>query len=172
MDPEGIVAFFPSPDLLQGHFIMWTSEHRNVIVMFMSFAFLFAPADIIQAQSQNRFGADARQIMEASIAATRRDWKARLHYTYTERDGNRHVDSAGRVTSEDVAGNPGPADRAITQAGGREHVDCAGSPEGFRFSACRGRNRQWQAVVCSSGDAAPRLSCPGKVRQYVFQSRG
>jgi len=40
--------------------------------------------------------------MEASIAATQRDWKARLHYTYIERDENRRRDLAGRVKSEDV----------------------------------------------------------------------
>ena len=40
--------------------------------------------------------------MEASIAATQRDWKARLHYTYIERDENRRRDLAGHVKSEDV----------------------------------------------------------------------
>ena len=40
--------------------------------------------------------------MEASIAATQRDWKARLQYTYIERDENRRRDLAGRVKSEDV----------------------------------------------------------------------
>ena len=40
--------------------------------------------------------------MESSIAATQRDWKARLHYTYIERDENRRRNTAGRVESEDV----------------------------------------------------------------------
>jgi hypothetical protein len=40
--------------------------------------------------------------MEASIAATQRDWKARLHYTYMERDEDRRRDLAGHVKSEDV----------------------------------------------------------------------
>ena len=40
--------------------------------------------------------------MGSSIAATQRQWQARLHYTYLERDENRRRDSAGRVKSEDV----------------------------------------------------------------------
>jgi hypothetical protein len=40
--------------------------------------------------------------MDASIAATQRDWKARLHYTYMERDEDRRRDLAGRVKSENV----------------------------------------------------------------------
>lgn len=66
-------------------------------------AILFAQGDTSPVKSQDRSSApDARQIMEASIAATQRDWKARLHYTYIERDENRRRDLAGRVKSEDV----------------------------------------------------------------------
>jgi hypothetical protein len=83
--------------------MMRTSEHRNVIVMFAASAGLFAQADTSPVKSQTRSSApDARQIMEASIAATQRDWKARLHYTYMERDEDRRRDLAGRVKSEDV----------------------------------------------------------------------
>ena len=53
-------------------------------------------------EPQNQSGVlDARQIMESSIAATQRDWKARLHYAYIERDENRRRDLAGHVKSED-----------------------------------------------------------------------
>jgi len=45
---------------------------------------------------------DARKIVGASIAATDRSWRARIHYTYMERDEDRRLDSAGRVKSEDV----------------------------------------------------------------------
>jgi hypothetical protein len=45
---------------------------------------------------------DVRQIVESSIAATQRHWKARLHYTYVERDESRRRDLAGRVNSEKV----------------------------------------------------------------------
>jgi hypothetical protein len=66
-------------------------------------AILFAQGDISPVKSQGRSSTpDARQIMEASIAATQRDWKARLHYTYMERDEDRRRDRAGRVKSEDV----------------------------------------------------------------------
>ncbi len=40
--------------------------------------------------------------MESSIEATQRQWQARLHYTYLERDENLRRDSAGRVKSEEV----------------------------------------------------------------------
>ena len=83
--------------------MMRTSEHRNVIVMFAASAGLFAQTDTSPVKSQDRSSApDARQIMEASIVATQRDWKARLHYTYMERDEDRRRDLAGRVKSEDV----------------------------------------------------------------------
>jgi hypothetical protein len=66
-------------------------------------AILFAQGDASRVKSQNRSSPpDARQIMEASIAATQRDWKARLHYTYMERDEDRRRDLAGHVKSEDV----------------------------------------------------------------------
>lgn len=66
-------------------------------------AILFAQGDISPVKSQDRSSTpDARQIMEASIAATQRDWKARLHYTYMERDEDRRRDLAGHVKSENV----------------------------------------------------------------------
>ncbi|MGB8477061.1 MAG: hypothetical protein WCE61_23525 [Candidatus Acidiferrum sp.] len=45
---------------------------------------------------------DIRQIVDSSIATTQRHWKARIHYTYIERDESRHEDSNGRVKSQDV----------------------------------------------------------------------
>ena len=67
------------------------------------FAILFAQGDASPVKSQDRSSApDARQIMEASIAATQRAWKARLHYTYMERDEDRRLDLAGHVKSENV----------------------------------------------------------------------
>jgi hypothetical protein len=66
-------------------------------------AILFAQGDTSPVKSQDRSSApDARQIMEASIAAAQRDWKARLHYSYIERDEDRRRDLAGHVKSEDV----------------------------------------------------------------------
>ena len=83
--------------------MMQITEHRNVMIMFVTSAVLFAQGDIVPIKSQNHSSvADARQIMESSIAATKRQWEARLHYTYLERDENRRRDSAGHVKSEDV----------------------------------------------------------------------
>jgi hypothetical protein len=66
-------------------------------------AILFAQGQPSPVKSQDRSSApDARQIMDASIAATQRDWKARLHDTYMERDEDRRRDLAGRVKSENV----------------------------------------------------------------------
>jgi hypothetical protein len=76
------------------------SLHRLMPVLI---AILFAHAEPSPGKSQDRSSApDARQIMEASIAATQRDWKARLHYSYMERDEDRRRDLAGHVKSEDV----------------------------------------------------------------------
>jgi hypothetical protein len=64
---------------------------------------LFAQGDTSPVKSQDRSSApDARQITDASIAATQRAWKARLHYSYIERDEDRRRDEAGHVKSEDV----------------------------------------------------------------------
>ncbi len=46
--------------------------------------------------------ADARQILDASIAAAQRCWQSRLQYSYLERDASRRRDPDGRVRSEDV----------------------------------------------------------------------
>jgi hypothetical protein len=45
---------------------------------------------------------DAGQIMGQSVAATERSWQVRDHYTYTERDEDRRLDSLGQVKSENV----------------------------------------------------------------------
>lgn len=45
---------------------------------------------------------DARQIIGQSVAATERSWAARDHYTYTERDEDRRLDSLGHVKSENI----------------------------------------------------------------------
>jgi hypothetical protein len=45
---------------------------------------------------------DARQIVVQSLAATERSWQARDHYTFTERDQDRRLDSSGQLRSENV----------------------------------------------------------------------
>jgi hypothetical protein len=83
--------------------MMRISEHRNVIIILAaSFAF-FAQSDVFPVQSQDNSSVpDVRQIVEASIAATQRHWKVRLHYTYMQREESRRLDLAGRVKSQEV----------------------------------------------------------------------
>lgn len=82
--------------------MMPSSQLGNIIVVLVTSAVISAQSDTFPAKSQNRVSApDARQIMEASIAVTQRQWQARLHYTYLERDENRRWDLAGHVESED-----------------------------------------------------------------------
>jgi|ERR1051326_6183530 hypothetical protein len=47
-------------------------------------------------------GPNIRHIIELSIASTERNWQARSHYTYTEIDEDRRLDSRGQVQSADV----------------------------------------------------------------------
>ncbi|MGA2215124.1 MAG: hypothetical protein ABSH31_17755 [Bryobacteraceae bacterium] len=66
-------------------------------------AVVFAQGDTVQVKAQNHSSVtDVRQIMEASIAATQRQWQVRLHYSYMERDEDRRRDLAGHVKSEHV----------------------------------------------------------------------
>jgi hypothetical protein len=46
---------------------------------------------------------DPGEILRRSIQTADRSWKAKQNYTYTERDEERHLDSRGRVTSQDVS---------------------------------------------------------------------
>ena len=79
------------------------SEHGKIVVMLAASAVLFAQGEAVQVKAQNHSSVtDVRQIMEASIAATQRQWPMRLHYTYMERDEDRRRDLAGHVKSDDV----------------------------------------------------------------------
>jgi hypothetical protein len=46
--------------------------------------------------------ADAREIARCSIAATERNWRARIQYSYLERDETRRLGLDGRTQSQDV----------------------------------------------------------------------
>jgi hypothetical protein len=79
------------------------SQRKNVIIAFTASAVLLAQSDTVPVEAQNHSSVpDARQIMGSSIEATQRQWQARLHYTYLERDENRRRDLAGHLKSEDV----------------------------------------------------------------------
>jgi len=45
---------------------------------------------------------DGRDLLLRSIATAERSWKAREHYTYTQRDEEKRLDSKGQVKSQDV----------------------------------------------------------------------
>jgi len=82
--------------------ILVRSRMAMLLVMFAASTVLFAQSSGPE-RPQNHVGVlDARQIVSLSVAATRRSWQARDHYTYTERDEDRHLDSSGLVRSADV----------------------------------------------------------------------
>jgi hypothetical protein len=73
-----------------------------LLVMGVAPAALFAQSSG-PAKPQNQASVlDARQIVSQSLAATERSWQAREHYTYTERDQDRRLDSLGAVKSENI----------------------------------------------------------------------
>lgn len=79
------------------------SECRNALLTLAAFAVFFDPGNAGPLEARNLSSApDVTQIVTSSIAATQRYWQARLHYTYIERDEDRHKDSAGRMISGNV----------------------------------------------------------------------
>jgi hypothetical protein len=72
------------------------------LVMFATSAILFAQGSGPEKPQNHVSVLGARQIASRSVAATRRSWQARDHYTYMERDEDRHLDSSGLVRSADV----------------------------------------------------------------------
>jgi hypothetical protein len=73
------------------------------VTLLMAFAVLFVRDGTVAVNAQNPSGVpDVRQLVESSLAATRRHWQARRHYTYLERAESRRRDMDGRVKSEDV----------------------------------------------------------------------
>ena len=63
---------------------------------------LFAQGSGPDALQNHASVADARQIVGPSVVATERSWQAKDHYTYTERDEDRRLNSLGQVKSENV----------------------------------------------------------------------
>src|ERR1700757_497169 len=75
----------------------------TLIIMIAASAVGFAQVNGSAAQPQNHsMGPDVRAIVGLSIAATDRSWRARIHYTYLQRDEDRRLDSDGLVKSDDV----------------------------------------------------------------------
>jgi hypothetical protein len=63
---------------------------------------LFAQSSGPDAPQNHASVAEALQIVGPSVAATERSWQARDHYTYTERDEDRRLNSLGQIKSENV----------------------------------------------------------------------
>ena len=76
---------------------------RTLIIMITVAAVGFAQPNGSAAQPQNHsIRPDVRAIVGLSIAATDQSWRARIHYTYLQRDEDRRLDSHGLVKSDDV----------------------------------------------------------------------
>jgi hypothetical protein len=72
-------------------------------ILFAQSTGLFAQTSgVPQASGSLSSAPDVRRILDLSVTATQRHWRAWIRYTYLERDQNRHLDLAGHVKSEDV----------------------------------------------------------------------
>ena len=72
----------------------------NMVILLAISCALFAQNDV---NSQDRSAApDVRQIVDLSVTATQRHWRAWVLYSFLERDENRRLDLAGHVKSEEV----------------------------------------------------------------------
>jgi hypothetical protein len=72
----------------------------NTVLLLAASCPLFAQNDV-NSQDQSTVP-DVRQVVESSVAATQRHWRAWLLYNYLERDEDRRLDPAGHVKSEEV----------------------------------------------------------------------
>jgi hypothetical protein len=82
--------------------ILAKSPMAMLLAMFAAPAVLFAQSGGPEKPQNPVAALDARQIVSRSVAAARRSWQARDHYTYMERDEDRRLDSSGLVRSADV----------------------------------------------------------------------
>ena len=80
--------------------MMKIGKPENALVLLAASYALFAQNSV---NPQDRSSEpDVRQIVELSVAATQRHWRAWVLYSYLERDETRHLDMAGHVKSEEV----------------------------------------------------------------------
>jgi hypothetical protein len=75
---------------------------HSLFFMLAASGALFAQSSGLEKPPDQPAVLDARQIVAQSIAATERSWQARDHYTFTERDQDRRLDTLGQVKSENV----------------------------------------------------------------------
>jgi hypothetical protein len=82
----------------------WLAKSR-VATFLVTLAFssaVFAQSSDPNKQQNHAVAPDAREIARQSVVAMERSWEARDHYTYTERDEDRRLDSLGQVKSQNV----------------------------------------------------------------------
>ena len=78
-------------------------KREEILILLGASVVLLAQRNDFAVKSPNHHTEpDVRQLVDASIAATQRQWQARLHYSYVERDENRRLDLTGHVKSEEV----------------------------------------------------------------------
>ena len=82
--------------------ILAKSRMEMLLVMVAASTALFAQSSGPEKPQNPASVLDARQIVSQSVAATQRSWQVRGHYTYTERDEDRRLDSLGKVKSENI----------------------------------------------------------------------
>jgi hypothetical protein len=75
---------------------------QMVLLMIAASTALLAQSSGPETPQNHVSAADARQIVSPSVMATERSWAMRDHYTYTERDEDRRLNSLGQVKSESV----------------------------------------------------------------------
>jgi hypothetical protein len=78
------------------------SRVEMLLVMFAASTALFAQSSRPDLFRNHASVLEARQIVGPSVEATERSWEARDHYTYTERNEDRRLDSLGHVKSANV----------------------------------------------------------------------
>jgi len=82
--------------------ILNRSRMVKLFAMFAASTALFAQSNGPDKAQNHASVPDARDIVGPSVAATERSWQVRGHYTYTERDQDRRLNSLGEVKSENI----------------------------------------------------------------------
>jgi hypothetical protein len=77
------------------------NQPGSFVVLLAAASALFAQDGVLPNGSQCA-APDVRGIVEASVAATQRHWRAWVLYSYLERDETRHMDPTGQVKSAEV----------------------------------------------------------------------
>ncbi len=82
--------------------ILKKSRVEILLVMVAASSALLAQSSGPDNEQNHASVLDAREIAGASVVATQRSWQVRDHYTYTQRDEDRRLNSLGQVQSENI----------------------------------------------------------------------